>query len=98
MLKNVTVTLPEETLRAVRVAAAHEGISMSKWLGRLVENNVEIDPVATEAARIEGQREAMARFLALPKASVQLTDENGKVPSMEWMNDRESLRRFQRSD
>jgi hypothetical protein len=98
MLKNVTVTLPAETLRAVRVAAAHDGLSMSKWLGRLVERNVDVDPVATEAARVEGQREAMARFLALPKASFQLTDENGKAPSKEWMNDRESLRRFQRPD
>ena len=96
MLKNVTVTLPEKTLRAVRVAAAHDGVSMSKWLGRLVESNVDIDPAATETARIERQREAMVRFLAAPK--YRLTDENGKAPSKEWMNDRESLRRFEHPD
>lgn len=97
MLKNVTVTLPEETLRAVRVAAAHDGVSMSKWLGRLIEKHVDLDGAATEATRREAQREALARFLAL-KASVPLTDENGNAPSKEWMNDRESLRRFQPSD
>jgi hypothetical protein len=98
MLKNVTITLPEKTLRAVRIAAAHEGVSMSKWLGRLVERSVDIDPAAMQAALFEGQREALARFLALPKASVPLTDENGKAPSKEWMNERESLRRFERPD
>jgi hypothetical protein len=96
MLKNVTVTLPEETLRAVRIAAAHDGISMSKWLGRLVEQTIDPDPAATEAALFETQRKALARFLALPK--YQLTDENGKAPSKEWMNERESLRRFERPD
>ena len=40
----------------------------------------------------------MARFLAASKASVQLTDENGKAPNKEWINDRESLRRFERPD
>jgi hypothetical protein len=98
MLKNLTITLPEKTLRAVRIAAAHDGISMSKWLGRMVERHVDVDPEATEAARKEAQREALAQFLALPKASLSLTDENGKAPSKEWMNDRESLRRFQRAD
>jgi hypothetical protein len=98
MQKNVTVTLPEETLRAVRIAAAHEGVSMSKWLGRLVEQTIDPDPAATQAALFEVQREALARFLALPKASVPLTDENGKAPSKEWMNERESLRRFERPD
>jgi hypothetical protein len=96
MLKNVTITLPEEALRAVRIAAAHDGLSMSKWLGRLVERNVDIDPISTEAARLEAQRQAMARFLAIPK--YQLTDENGNAPSKEWMNDREGLRRFERPD
>jgi hypothetical protein len=96
MLKNVTVTLPEETLRAVRVAAAHDGISMSKWLGRLIEDNVDLAPTAKEAALKETQRQALERFLALPKYN--LTDENGNAPSKEWMNDRESLRRFEHPD
>jgi hypothetical protein len=96
MLKNLTITLPEETLRAVRIAAAHDGISMSKWLGRLVERSVDVNPEATQAARVETQRQALAQFLALPK--YQLTDKNGKAPSKEWMNDREGLRRFERPD
>jgi hypothetical protein len=86
MLKNVTITLPEETLRAVRIAAAHDGVSMSKWLGRLVETSV-------GTSHAEHQRP-----LAFQKASVQLTDENGNAPTKEWMNDRESLRRFERPD
>jgi hypothetical protein len=96
MLKNVTLTLHEETLRAVRIAAAHDGVSMSKWLGRLLERNVDVEPIASEAARVEAKRQAMARFLALPQ--YKLTDENGNAPNKDWMNDRESLRRFEHPD
>lgn len=92
-MQNVSVTLSEETLDAVRLAAALEGLSMSMWLERLISCNVDLTSEATEAARIQSQRDAMARFLAAPKASFPLTDENGRAPSKEWMNDRESLRR-----
>jgi hypothetical protein len=86
MLKNVTISLPEETLRAVRIAAAHDGVSMSKWLGRLVERST------------SAKNDSVTNPLKIQKASVQLTDEHGNAPSKEWMNDRESLRRFERSD
>jgi hypothetical protein len=102
MLKNVTITLPEETLRALRIAAATQGVSMSKYLAALEETTISGDTGASadhdERARIEAQRVALARFLALPKASLQLTNSDGKAPSKEWMNDRESLHRFQYSD
>ena len=96
MMQNISVALSEETLHAVRLAAAQDGISASMWVERLVSCNVDINPDATEAARLQSQRDAMARFLAAPK--YKLTDENGRAPSKEWMNDRESLRRFEHPD
>lgn len=37
MLKNVTVTLEEETLRWARIKAAEKGTSVSKLLGQILE-------------------------------------------------------------
>ncbi len=70
MLKNVTVTMEEGVLHAVRIEAAKEGKSVSKFIGE-------------EMKRLCGgrmsRREAMESFLAGPKWP--LSDENGKLPT-----------------
>lgn len=82
-MKNLTLTLPDETFARLRVAAASEGKSMSKFVGALVERQV-----GTRERR--DPAEAMRLFLAGPL--YDLTDENGKAPSREEIYDRSRLR------
>ena len=42
-MKNVTITLPEQTLKRARVAAAKEGKSLSKFVSDLVAREVDYD-------------------------------------------------------
>lgn len=76
-MKNLTLTLPEEIYQHLRVEAAREGKSMSRFVGELVEHRIghPIDKV-----------EAMRRFLAGP--SWDLTDENGNAPTRDQIYDR----------
>ena len=68
-MKNVTVTMDEALLRRARVAAAHEGKSLSKYIAETVEQRV---------GRPISQSEALARFLSGPPLHV--LDENGRAP------------------
>lgn len=56
-MKNVTITLPEETLARLRVEAAKEGKSMSKFTAELIEHRF---------GRKMTQKEGLAAFLAGP--------------------------------
>lgn len=56
-MKNVTVTMAEDLVRKVRVAAAHEGKSLSKFIAQTMEQRV---------GRVLSQHEAVQRFLAGP--------------------------------
>ena len=82
-MKNLTLTLPDETFARLRVAAANEGKSMSKFVGALVERQV-----GTRERR--DPAEAMRLFLSGPL--YDLTDENGKAPSRDEIYDRSRLR------
>lgn len=75
-MKNLTITLTEEMLSRVRVAAAKEGKSMSRFVADLVEGRV---------GRKMTQREAVEAFLAGPP--LPLLDENGKAPSRDSLYD-----------
>jgi plasmid stability protein len=86
-MKNLTVTLPDETLSRLRVAAAREGKSMSKFVTELLERRV---------GRTISQREALDRFLAGPP--LPLSDENGKLPSRTELYDEHLLSRHERAD
>lgn len=77
-MKNLTLTLPDETYQNLRIAAAREGKSMSRFVGGLVARQfatAEDDPKA-----------AMERFLSGPLWS--LTDEDGRAPSRDQIYDR----------
>lgn len=78
-MKNLTLTLPEETFARLRVAAAREGKSMSKFVGALVERQVDAQPE-------HSGRRAMDIFLSGPL--LDLTDENGNAPTRDQIYDR----------
>ena len=76
-MKNLTLTLPDETYQNLRVAAAQEGKSMSRLVGELVERRI---------GRSISKAEAMRRFLEGP--SLDLTDEHGNAPTRDQISDR----------
>lgn len=53
-LERVTITIPSETLDAVRSAAEREGLSVSAWLSRAAERAAKIE------AGLAAAEEAMA--------------------------------------
>jgi hypothetical protein len=75
-MKNVTVTMDEAVLQRARVAAARDGKSLSRFVSEAVEQRV---------GRPLSQREAIERFLAGPL--MNLTDENGKAPTRDQLNE-----------
>jgi len=81
-MKNVTITMPEQTLAKVRVEAAKAGKSVSRFMTDLAEARME-RPKRDPA-------EAMRLFLAGPL--YDLTDENGNAPTRDQIYDRSDFR------
>ena len=80
-MKNVTVSLPEDTARWLRVEAAKADRSVSAWLAQLLDT----------MRRQDGEYEAaMARYLAIKPRKFQWVD--GRKPTREELHDRASLR------
>lgn len=75
-MKNVTVTMEDALLQRARIAAARDGKSLSRFVAEAVEQRV---------GRPLSQREAIERFLAGPL--MNLTDENGKAPTRDDLNE-----------
>ena len=70
-MKNVTISMDEDTLRWVRVEAAKAGMSVSRWIGAQMRTlNVEQAEKAAASARIEA---FLDDFPGLPLS------ENGKI-------------------
>jgi hypothetical protein len=81
VMRNVTITLDEETARWARVEAAHRDMSVSRLIGELLR----------EQMRAQGTYEdAMGRYLA--RASVMLKDASRRYPTREELHDRAGLR------
>jgi plasmid stability protein len=76
-MKNVTITMPEQTLAKVRVEAAKAGKSVSRFMSDLAEARV-LPP--------DDPRAALAIFLSGPL--LDLTDENGNAPTRDQIYDR----------
>jgi plasmid stability protein len=80
-VKNITVTLPEEDAHWVRVRAAENGRSVSRWLADLLQ---------AMKRQEDGYAVAMERALAVEPA---LLNESGKpYPSRDSLHDRDGLR------
>ena len=81
VMKNVTVTLPEETALWVRVRAAKQNRSVSRWLAELVD----------EVRRSEDAYEvAMSSALARRPRKMEWVD--GRKPTRAELHDRTGLR------
>lgn len=80
-MKNITITLPEDVARWLRVKAAENERSVSKWLAELLE----------DMQHQEDEYEvAMERYLAMqPRKINWLT---GRRPTREELYDRPGLR------
>lgn len=80
-MKNVTVTLTEETALWIRVRAAEQNQSVSSWLGDLVEER---------RRQEDSYRTAMERFLSTPPSA--LKGSGDRYPAREALHDRSGLR------
>ena len=80
-MKNVTITLPEDLARWVRVRAAEEERSVSKWIAELLDG----------MRRQEDEYDvAMKQFLAIEPRKREWVD--GRTPTREELHDRAGLR------
>ena len=80
-VKNVTVSLPDETARWLRVAAAKADRSVSGWLADMLEKMRRQD---------DEYETAMARYLAIKPRKLQWVD--GRKPTRDELHDRASFR------
>lgn len=80
-MKNITITLSEDLSRWLRVKAAEDDRSVSRWLAELIEG----------MRRNEDDYEvAMRRYLAMKPRN--LTWPGGRRPTREELHDRSGLR------
>lgn len=80
-MKNITITLDVETATWVRVKAAEQNKSVSRFIGELLQSQMK--------ERIEYQR-AMERFLSKPP--IKLREPGEPLPKREDLYDRPRLR------
>jgi plasmid stability protein len=84
-MKNLTLTLDDETAEWLRVSAAAQGVSMSRFVGEIVRRHL---PQARD------YEQAMNRWLARRGFDKPLTAPGEKLPSREEIYDRPVLRRL----
>ena len=85
-MKNVTISMDDALAQRIRVAAAHAGQSVSRYLAEAGERRIqEEERPAIDEAKRERQREALRRLLAGPKWDVTV---DGRMPSSEERNAR----------
>lgn len=78
IVRNVTVTLDDETARWARIKAARRDMSVSSLLRELIHEHM---------GRREAYEGAMVRFLSRPPAKL-----GGRLPTREEIHDRARLR------
>ncbi len=83
-MKNVTLSMDDELVGRARVAAAKQGLSMSRFLSQLLETKL-AEPTTRAPNPDNPQYRAVQRVLAGPKWSVM---ENGRMPTAEERNAR----------
>lgn len=75
-MKNVTITLPEDTARWLRIKAAEDDLSVSRWIAELLE-------------RMRRQQDdyevAMQRYLAMKPREIEWPE--GRRPTREELHD-----------
>jgi hypothetical protein len=81
-MKNITITLDEETAAWARVHAAERGLSLSRMVGEMLQR---------EMRGAREYDEAMRRFLSKRPVMLRLAGE--RFPTREELYDRPRLRR-----
>ena len=80
-MTNVTITLPDDLARWLRVRAAEDGLSVSRWVAELL----------ARMRRGEDEYEvAMKEFMAVKTRRMEWVD--GRKPTREELHDRAGLR------
>ncbi len=80
-MKNITITLDTQTAAWVRVTAAEKNLSVSRFIGELLQNQMK--------DRVEYRR-AMERYLSKPPFNIRDADE--PLPKREELYDRPRIR------
>lgn len=80
-MKNITISMPEDLARKVRVLAANADTSMSQYLCQLA---------AEKAAADDAYSSAMERYLSRNRGGLRLAGQ--KLPTREEIHDRDALR------
>ncbi len=80
-MKNVTITLQEDLARWLRVKAAEDDRSVSKWLAELLEGM---------RLKEDAYETAMRRYLGMKPRKLDWLD--GRKPTREELHDRPGLR------
>jgi hypothetical protein len=83
-MKNLTISLEDDTHQKSRIRAAHAGVSMSRYVASLVEKDVASQPLDEDAERRE-RLAALQRVFDAPKLKIS---ENGRMPSADERNAR----------
>jgi hypothetical protein len=81
-MKNITITLDEETARRARVRAAERDMSLSRYIGELVQRDIR---------HSREYEEAMRRYLSRGPFKV-LTGSPQRYPTRDEVHDRAALR------
>jgi hypothetical protein len=79
-MKNVTITLDEETARWARIEAAQRNTSVSRLIGELLHQHMRTQTT---------YKDAMQRYLARTPTALKDT---GRYPAREELHDRAGLR------
>ncbi len=80
-MKNITITLPEDVARWLRVKAAEDDRSVSRWICELLERT---------RRREDDYEVAMKRYLARKPRKIEWPE--GRRPTREELYDRSGLR------
>ncbi|MCY3807964.1 MAG: hypothetical protein OXG58_00750 [Gemmatimonadetes bacterium] len=80
-MKNITITLPEDVARWLRIRAAEDDRSVSRWIRELLER---------KRHREDDYEVAMKRYLARQAREIEWP--GGRRPSREELYDRSRLR------
>jgi hypothetical protein len=81
-MKNITITLDEETARRARVRAAERDMSLSRYIGELVQKDIR---------HSRDYEEAMQRYLSRGPYK-ELTGAPQRYPTRDGVHDRTALR------
>jgi hypothetical protein len=76
-VRNVTITLDEETAQCARIEAARRDTSVSRWFGQLLEER--------RRTSLDSQR---ARDASLHRSGAPLTPHGSPLPSRDELHER----------